>query len=1189
MTAIRRSFCLLRRDAAWSDSCAMHPMMDIGQPFNVKHVAHVTFDRYRGFLGLPEEFLKHVDGVPPSASLSVFGVRPESMQCSLDRHGNAVPTILIKLQERLYELHGLSAEGIFRISGKMEHDERVREQMSAGTVPADMDVHSIAALIKVHTRLLPLARFFARLAPRLSPRLSQHLSSKLCVCAVAAPICFRVCGSDVKLSRFPPLHPFSLLSLSLPDPRFAPLFQTWFQELPYGLLDSVSPSRLANTPNTTEASVALAAKLPATERGLLDWALNLMADVCAHGEKNRMSARNMAVVFAPNMTQVSDPATALQHVVRVMDWIRLLVDHRVAERSEKGEEGAEKGGGGTEGEESEKQQEEEKEIEKEEENKVEKADEEKEEASVPVEATCMTANSRTAESRAVAAAAGEVAQEVVMRVQMERVGGVAVAGAAEASLQPAHAAPCGDGARAALSNPRASSPSPAYPLPSARSPSSRCLPPIFPPYQAPLRIDAWSLVLSLLPPRDIASAALTCSSLAAAAAAVTAARAADSTGGSEPRAVPFLIPDRAPQSEAGGARAAGTAEGTGGATMPSAPRYAYFRYSRANVRVTSDESSFPSLLFHFQNRQIVNPPGTPQGEGGGAGPIRVRESRASAEAPPISPPIAPPYPYPQPSWWWGVLPDYLKRADRADDSKRAERQQLTRPDSRQSDGRVGAEKQQQQQQQRKPLPGAKVAQVVRGGQSDARKRKQGREGKGEADVESEWQAEQQAVARQALQAHALQDAVSSLLPAISAHARSGGGRRGWPGCDCCTRGYREGEADESVEEGEAGEGEETGARGSGSGDCGCGGGSHNCCIRAHCPCAAPLRSKAGRGEHGRLGTGREGEGRGKGRRGGGEGGEGGEGEADEAEEADEDDVVFECGPFCSCALQHCMASHPSPHTPTNTVETAAAAAAEEEGATLTPACPRCPNRSSQRGVQWSLAVVWSGSKGWTLVAQERIPRGAFICQYAVPLSTPIPPFPHLFPHLTPHLSQYVSPHLFPHLFSPLHSPSHFFLRGGAGEVHLPSGAVLRTQIDPSRMGSLGRFMSHECGGGNVARVVVRQAGCLLPAVGLVARREVRQGEELTFSYGDVGEGEGEGVDGDGDGEGKREVEGGEGGSVGGGDGEGGRVEGEGGGMEECWRGWEQQQQQQQQRRLVKRSKCCCGSVHCSGYLPFDML
>ncbi|CAI5515474.1 unnamed protein product [Closterium sp. Naga37s-1] len=746
-------------------------------------------------------------------------------------------------------------------------------------------------------------------------------------------------------------------------------------------------------------------------------------------------------------------------------------------------------------------------------------------------------------------------------------------------LQPADAAPCGDDARGASSNPRASSPS------SAHSPSSRRLPPVSPPFPAPLRIDAWSLVLSLLPPRGIACAALACSSLAAAAAAVTAARTADATGGSEPRAVPFLVPHHGLPAGAGGTGVAGGSGGTGAgvARAPSAPRYSYFRYSRANVRVTSDESSFPSLLLHFQNRKIVNPPGTPPHEGrtgslqheGGAG--------RSAGALPITPPIIPPYPYPQPPWWWGVLPDYLKRAD---DLKREERQQLLRH----SDEGEGEER----KQPRKSFPGEGDAQVVRGGQSDARKRK--REGKreGEGEAEAEWQAEQRAVARQALQPHALQDALTSLLPAISAHARSGGGSRAWPGCDCCTRGHTRGEAGDSAEEGEARAGEETGKSGgagvSGGGrprDFLCGGDEgaaqsgharardegalrrlkgaasggrnssgrrHSCCTRARCPCVAPLLSKAGRGGHAVVEAGREREDRAEGPRR--EQQEGGEGEADEAEEgeAGEDDVVFECGPFCSCALQqHRMASHPGPRTPTSTVLTAAAApaaaaAAEEEGASITTACPTCPNRSSQRGVQWSLAVVWSGSKGWTLVAQESIPRGALICQYA---------------------GEVVS--------------------GGEASARqalydAAAGAVLRTQIDPSRMGSLGRFMSHECGGGNVARVVVRQAGCLLPAVGLVARREVRQGEELTFSYGGVGEGEGEVEDGDGDG--KREVEGSEGGSVGGDDGEGGRVEGEEGGREECWKsGWEQQQQ----RPLVKRSKCCCGSVRCSGYLPFDVL
>ena len=44
--------------------------------------------------------------------------------------------------------------------------------------------------------------------------------------------------------------------------------------------------------------------LPPTEATLLDWAINLMADVVQHEDLNKMNARNIAMVFAPNMTQV---------------------------------------------------------------------------------------------------------------------------------------------------------------------------------------------------------------------------------------------------------------------------------------------------------------------------------------------------------------------------------------------------------------------------------------------------------------------------------------------------------------------------------------------------------------------------------------------------------------------------------------------------------------------------------------------------------------------------------------------------------------------------------------------------------------------------------------------------------------------------------------------------------------------
>lgn len=70
---------------------------------------------------------------------------------------------------------------------------------------------------------------------------------------------------------------------------------------------------------------------------------------------------------------------------------------------------------------------------------------------------------------------------------------------------------------------------------------------------------------------------------------------------------------------------------------------------------------------------------------------------------------------------------------------------------------------------------------------------------------------------------------------------------------------------------------------------------------------------------------------------------------------------------------------------------------------------------------------------------------------------------------------------------------------------LPSGVVLRTHIDPTFVGSLGRFMSHSCDGGNVRRCIVRRSGSLLPLVALVTSRSINIGEELSFQYGDTSE------------------------------------------------------------------------------------
>ncbi|XP_043702721.1 rho GTPase-activating protein 5-like isoform X2 [Telopea speciosissima] len=230
--------------------------MEIGWPTNVRHVAHVTFDRFDGFLGLPDEFEPEVPRRAPSASQNVFGVSTESMQMSFDSRGNSVPTILLLMQRRLYAQGGLQAEGIFRIAAENSQEEYVRDQLNRGIVPDGIDVHCLAGLIKA-----------------------------------------------------------------------------WFRQLPTGVLDSLSAEQVMQCQSEEECA-QLVRLLPPTEAALLDWAVNLMADVVHEEHQNKMNARNVATVFAPNMTQMVDPLTALMYAVQVMNFLKTLIIKTLKERGD---------------------------------------------------------------------------------------------------------------------------------------------------------------------------------------------------------------------------------------------------------------------------------------------------------------------------------------------------------------------------------------------------------------------------------------------------------------------------------------------------------------------------------------------------------------------------------------------------------------------------------------------------------------------------------------------------------------------------------------------------------------------------------------------------------------------------------------------------------------------------------------
>lgn len=81
------------------------------------------------------------------------------------------------------------------------------------------------------------------------------------------------------------------------------MLQAWFRELPRGVLDPISAEQIMQC-QTMEDCAALVRWLPPSEVALLDWAINLMADVVQMEHLNKMNSRNIAMVFAPNMTQV---------------------------------------------------------------------------------------------------------------------------------------------------------------------------------------------------------------------------------------------------------------------------------------------------------------------------------------------------------------------------------------------------------------------------------------------------------------------------------------------------------------------------------------------------------------------------------------------------------------------------------------------------------------------------------------------------------------------------------------------------------------------------------------------------------------------------------------------------------------------------------------------------------------------
>lgn len=160
-------------------------------------------------------------------------------------------------------------------------------------------------------------------------------------------------------------------------------------------------------------------------------------------------------------------------------------------------------------------------------------------------------------------------------------------------------------------------------------------------------------------------------------------------------------------------------------------------------------------------------------------------------------------------------------------------------------------------------------------------------------------------------------------------------------------------------------------------------------------------------------------------------------------------IVSECGPSCGCGSE-------------------------------------CGNRLTQRGISVRLKIVRSVNKGWGLCADQCIKQGQFICEYAGELVT------------TKEARRRQQ------IYDGLASSQGISSALLVVREHLPSGrACLRMNIDATRIGNIARFINHSCDGGNLSTTLVRSSGSILPRLCFFASKDIKEGEELTFSYGEI--------------------------------------------------------------------------------------
>jgi len=119
------------------------------------------------------------------------------------------------------------------------------------------------------------------------------------------------------------------------DPHcVASLIKIFYRELPQTILRQLPKETLLACAGEKECLTAYN-QLEEPNQTLMSWLLDLMAEVASYEEQNKMNARNLAIVLAPNLFRASDydPRESMQISQKVVTFCNTLIIRRMRDRA----------------------------------------------------------------------------------------------------------------------------------------------------------------------------------------------------------------------------------------------------------------------------------------------------------------------------------------------------------------------------------------------------------------------------------------------------------------------------------------------------------------------------------------------------------------------------------------------------------------------------------------------------------------------------------------------------------------------------------------------------------------------------------------------------------------------------------------------------------------------------------------